>query len=115
MLDSASQKDIAQRLRRIEDHVQGIHEPAARRSCLSAIFGALGGKVETLFGDTIARIDQTADDVHVTPKSAFSLFLRNELYRLLSIGWIADLTAGREFSDRIALPDYRGDPMGLPE
>ena len=40
------------------------------------------------------------------PKSAVSLFFLNQLYRLLSIAWIADLTAGREFSDRIALPDY---------
>jgi len=40
------------------------------------------------------------------PKSRFSLFLRNQVMRLLSIGWIADLTAGREFKDRITLPDY---------
>ena len=40
------------------------------------------------------------------PKSAVSLFLRNKLFSLLSIGWIASLIAGREFSDRIALPDY---------
>jgi 2-polyprenyl-6-methoxyphenol hydroxylase-like FAD-dependent oxidoreductase len=42
------------------------------------------------------------------PTSTFSLFLRNHLMRLLSIGWIADLTAGREFRDRITLPDYLG-------
>jgi 2-polyprenyl-6-methoxyphenol hydroxylase-like FAD-dependent oxidoreductase len=40
------------------------------------------------------------------PKSAVSLFLRNKLFSLLSIGWIANLIAGREFSDRIALPNY---------
>jgi 2-polyprenyl-6-methoxyphenol hydroxylase-like FAD-dependent oxidoreductase len=40
------------------------------------------------------------------PKSTMSLFLRNKLFRLFSIGWIANLVAGREFSDRIALPDY---------
>jgi 2-polyprenyl-6-methoxyphenol hydroxylase-like FAD-dependent oxidoreductase len=40
------------------------------------------------------------------PKSTLSLFLRNQIMRLLSIGWIASLTAGREFSDRISLPDY---------
>ena len=40
------------------------------------------------------------------PKSALSLFFRNSLFRLFSIGWIANLIAGREFSDRIALPDY---------
>jgi len=40
------------------------------------------------------------------PKSTMSLFLRNTLFSLCSIGWIANLIAGREFSDRIALPDY---------
>jgi len=40
------------------------------------------------------------------PKSTISLFLRNRLFSLFSIGWIAHLIAGREFSDRIALPDY---------
>jgi hypothetical protein len=40
------------------------------------------------------------------PKSRLSLFLRNRVVSLLSIPWIASLVAGREFSDRIALPDY---------
>jgi hypothetical protein len=39
-------------------------------------------------------------------KSRFSLALRNQVFRFLSIGWIAELAVGREFSDRIALPDY---------
>ena len=42
----------------------------------------------------------------LAPKSRMSLFLRNRLFGLFSIGWIAKLIAGREFSDRIALPDY---------
>jgi 2-polyprenyl-6-methoxyphenol hydroxylase-like FAD-dependent oxidoreductase len=40
------------------------------------------------------------------PKSSTALFLRNQLFGLLSIEWIADLMVDREFSDRIALPDY---------
>src|SRR4051812_14142594 len=40
------------------------------------------------------------------PKSRFSLFVGTQIMRLLSIGWVAELTAGREFSDRISLPDY---------
>jgi len=40
------------------------------------------------------------------PKSTMSLFLRNQIVRLLSVPWVAHLTAGREFSDAIALPDY---------
>jgi 2-polyprenyl-6-methoxyphenol hydroxylase-like FAD-dependent oxidoreductase len=40
------------------------------------------------------------------PKSSMSLFFRNQVLRLLSIGWVATATVGREFSDRISLPDY---------
>lgn len=40
------------------------------------------------------------------PKSAMSLFFRNKLFSLFSIEWIAKLIAGREFRDRITLPDY---------
>jgi 2-polyprenyl-6-methoxyphenol hydroxylase-like FAD-dependent oxidoreductase len=40
------------------------------------------------------------------PKSKLSLFLRNRVFGLLSIPLIAHLVAGREFSDRIVLPDY---------
>lgn len=40
------------------------------------------------------------------PKSNFALFLRNQVMKLLSIGWIADLTVGRDLSDAITLPDY---------
>jgi 2-polyprenyl-6-methoxyphenol hydroxylase-like FAD-dependent oxidoreductase len=40
------------------------------------------------------------------PKSKLSLFLRNRLFNLMSIRWIADLAVGRDLADRIALPDY---------
>ena len=40
------------------------------------------------------------------PKSNFSLFLRNQIFRLLAIPWIADLAIGRDLADNIALPDY---------
>jgi 2-polyprenyl-6-methoxyphenol hydroxylase-like FAD-dependent oxidoreductase len=40
------------------------------------------------------------------PTSEWSLFLWNQMFRLLSIEWVARATAGREFTDRIALPDY---------
>ena len=41
------------------------------------------------------------------PKSELSLFLRNQLFRLMAIRWIADLTVGRDLADHIALPAYR--------
>ena len=40
------------------------------------------------------------------PKSKFGLFLRNRIFNLLAIPWIADLAIGRDLADNIALPDY---------
>lgn len=40
------------------------------------------------------------------PRSSMSLFLRNQVFRLLSIGWLAKILASREFSDQIVVPDY---------
>ena len=40
------------------------------------------------------------------PKSKFRLWLRNRILNLLSVGWIADITVGRDLADRISLPDY---------
>ena len=40
------------------------------------------------------------------PKSKFSLFLRNQVIKLLDLPWIADLTVGRDIADRIPLPEY---------
>jgi 2-polyprenyl-6-methoxyphenol hydroxylase-like FAD-dependent oxidoreductase len=40
------------------------------------------------------------------PKSKFSLFLRNQIMKLLTIPWVADWAFGRDLSDKIVLPDY---------
>ena len=40
------------------------------------------------------------------PKSKFGLFLRNQIFRLMDIPWIAHLAVGRDLADRIALPHY---------
>ena len=40
------------------------------------------------------------------PKSKFGLFLRNQIFRLMGIPWIATLAVGRDLADRIALPNY---------
>jgi 2-polyprenyl-6-methoxyphenol hydroxylase-like FAD-dependent oxidoreductase len=65
-------------------------------------------RYQELFGPFVAMKQRAARRFVGTfaPKSTFSLFVRNQIMRLLSIPWIADLTAGREFSDRITLPDY---------
>ncbi len=40
------------------------------------------------------------------PKSKLTLFLRNQLFSLMAIGWVADLAVGRDFTDKIELPAY---------
>jgi len=34
------------------------------------------------------------------------MFLRNQIMNLLTIPWIADVAAGRNLADDLALPDY---------
>ena len=41
------------------------------------------------------------------PKSNLALFLRNQIFNLMSIPWIANLAVGRDLADPIALPDYK--------
>ncbi|MGB8800315.1 MAG: FAD-binding domain [Candidatus Acidiferrales bacterium] len=40
------------------------------------------------------------------PKSKFALFVRNQIFNLMAVPWIADLAAGRDLADNIELPDY---------
>lgn len=40
------------------------------------------------------------------PKSKLTLFLRNQLFGLMAVRWIADQAVGRDLADKIALPTY---------
>jgi 2-polyprenyl-6-methoxyphenol hydroxylase-like FAD-dependent oxidoreductase len=40
------------------------------------------------------------------PRSKVAMFARNHIMNLLRIPWIADLAMGRDFNDRIPLPEY---------
>jgi 2-polyprenyl-6-methoxyphenol hydroxylase-like FAD-dependent oxidoreductase len=40
------------------------------------------------------------------PASRFGLFLRNQITRLLAIPFVTRVAVGREFTDRIELPEY---------
>lgn len=40
------------------------------------------------------------------PPSKWALFLRNQVFRLMTIPWVADLVAGQGLKDDIVLPDY---------
>ena len=46
------------------------------------------------------------------PKSKFALFLRNQIFKLLAIRWIADRVVGRDLADTIVLPDYEQPRQG---
>jgi 2-polyprenyl-6-methoxyphenol hydroxylase-like FAD-dependent oxidoreductase len=73
----------------------GRHEAAfARYQALFGPFVAMKQRVARRFAGTFA------------PTSKWSLYLRNQLFRALSIPWIADVLVGREFSDRLTLPEY---------
>jgi 2-polyprenyl-6-methoxyphenol hydroxylase-like FAD-dependent oxidoreductase len=65
-------------------------------------------RYQQLFGPFVSRKQRAARRFAgaFAPKSRTSLYLRNRLFSLFSIPWVAKLIAGREFSDRIALPDY---------
>ncbi|MGB7282660.1 MAG: hypothetical protein WBE13_10395 [Candidatus Acidiferrum sp.] len=66
-------------------------------------------RYEELFGPFVLRKQKAALRFagSFAPKSKFSLFLRNKLFQLMSIPWIADLAVGRDLADKIALPDYK--------
>jgi 2-polyprenyl-6-methoxyphenol hydroxylase-like FAD-dependent oxidoreductase len=40
------------------------------------------------------------------PKSNFALFLRNQIFNLMAIPWVAEIAVGRDLADKIDLPDY---------
>ena len=61
---------------------------------LFAPFVALKQKAALRFAGTFA------------PKSELSLFLRNQIFKLLRIPWVADLAMGRDLADKIKLPEY---------
>ena len=48
------------------------------------------------------------------PKSRFGLFLRNQIMKLMAIPFVTEFAVGREFRDRIDLPQYRSTRSILP-
>lgn len=65
-------------------------------------------RFQSLFGPFVLAKQQSALRFAGTfaPKSRFTLLLRNEIFNLLAIPWIANLTVGRDLVDKIALPQY---------
>jgi len=65
-------------------------------------------RYQSLFGPFVLSKQNAALRLAGTfaPKSKFSLFLRNQIFSLMRVGWIANWAAGRDLVDRITLPDY---------
>lgn len=63
---------------------------------------------QQLFGPFVFRKQKAALRFAGTfaPKSKFALFLRNQIFNLMAIPWIADLAVGRDLADKIELLDY---------
>ena len=64
-------------------------------------------RYQSLFGPFVRPKQEAAlrFAASFAPKSRMALFLRNQIFKLLSIGWIANLAAG-DLVDKIALPNY---------
>jgi len=65
-------------------------------------------RYQRLFGPFVAKKQRAAQRFAgvFAPKSKLSLFARNQIMRLLTTDWVANLTAGRGFKDPIVLPEY---------
>ena len=71
-------------------------------------FAEAFSRYQELFGPFVFAKQKTALRFagSFAPKSKLSLFLRNQLFNLMAIRWIADLAVGRDFTDEIELPAY---------
>jgi 2-polyprenyl-6-methoxyphenol hydroxylase-like FAD-dependent oxidoreductase len=65
-------------------------------------------RYQELFGSFVLRKQKAALRFagSFAPKSKLSLFVRNKIFQLMAIPWIADMVAGRDLADRITLPEY---------
>jgi hypothetical protein len=70
--------------------------------------GATFRRYQDLFGRFVAEKQKAALRFadSFAPRSKFSLFLRNRIFNLMSIGWVANLALGSGLADKIVLPDY---------
>ena len=65
-------------------------------------------RYQQLFGPFVLKKQQAALRFagYFAPRSTLSLFVRNQIMNLMRIPWIADRVVGRDFADKIAIPQY---------
>ena len=71
-------------------------------------FAQAFGRYQQRFGPFVFKKQKAALRFAGTfaPKSKFTLFLRNQIFNLMAVPWVANLAVGRDLADRIELPDY---------
>ncbi len=72
-------------------------------------YSAAFGRYQDLFGAFVLGKQKAALRFAgaFAPKSKFGLFLRNRIFNLMAIPWIADFAVGRDLADNIELPNYK--------
>ena len=72
-------------------------------------YTAAFGRYQELFGPFVLAKQKAALRFAgaFAPKSKFGLFLSNRIFNLMAIPWIADFAVGRDFTDKIDLPNYK--------
>jgi 2-polyprenyl-6-methoxyphenol hydroxylase-like FAD-dependent oxidoreductase len=71
-------------------------------------YGRAFQRYQDIFGPFVARKQKAAVKFagSFAPRTALGLFFRNQVVKLMSVPWIADLAAGRDLTDKLSLPDY---------
>jgi 2-polyprenyl-6-methoxyphenol hydroxylase-like FAD-dependent oxidoreductase len=66
------------------------------------------GRYQERLGVFIAGKQQAAIKLapFFAPKTQFGVFLRNQIMKLMAVPFVTEFAVGREFRDRIGLPDY---------
>ncbi len=65
-------------------------------------------RYQELFGPFVLRKQKAALRFagSFAPKSRLTLVLRNQVFKLMGMSWLADLAVGRDLADHITLPEY---------
>ena len=70
--------------------------------------GRAFARYQQWFGPFVAKKQRAAQRFAgaFAPKSSLALFLRNQLFQLLSVRWVANAVVAGGFRDNIELPQY---------
>lgn len=73
-------------------------------------------RYQDLFGPFVLMKQKAALRLAGTfaPQSKFSLFLRDQIMKLLTIRWVADWAFGRDLADKIEFPDHEVHAPAIP-